>query len=218
MRIYITTSPNKLPVPFNYQQNLVGALHKWLGDNEIHDEISLYSFSWLSGSEKSKTGLNFRNGACWFISSPNIEFIKNIIAGIHEAPEIAFGMYVQEVTLKEVPQFGTKEHFRVASPIFIKRTIGKQIVHYSFEDENVNQLMSETLASKLRKAGLSSLKAKVYFDLSYPKPKTKVITYKGIKNKANLCPIIIEGDSKAIQFAWEVGIGNCTGIGFGALE
>jgi len=29
--------------------------------------------------------------------------------------------------------------------------------------------------------------------------------------------VIVEGDPRAVQFAWEVGVGNSTGIGFGAL-
>ena len=49
MRIYLRTTPNDVIVPFDYQQKIVGTIHKWLGNNEIHDKISLYSFSWLLG-------------------------------------------------------------------------------------------------------------------------------------------------------------------------
>ena len=48
MRIYLRTTPNDVIVPFDYQQKIVGTIHKWLGNNEIHDKISLYSFSWTS--------------------------------------------------------------------------------------------------------------------------------------------------------------------------
>ena len=41
MRIKLITTPNTIPVPFNYQEKLVGTLHKWIGENEIHDKISL---------------------------------------------------------------------------------------------------------------------------------------------------------------------------------
>ena len=43
MRIYIRTTPNSSVLPFDYQQKLIGTIHKWLGNNEIHDKISLYS-------------------------------------------------------------------------------------------------------------------------------------------------------------------------------
>ena len=49
MCIYLRTTPNDVIVPFDYQQKIVGTIHKWLGNNEIHDKISLYSFSWLLG-------------------------------------------------------------------------------------------------------------------------------------------------------------------------
>lgn len=52
MRIHISTTKNTSLVPFDYQQKLVGTIHKWIGDNSVHDRISLYSFSWLKGGKK----------------------------------------------------------------------------------------------------------------------------------------------------------------------
>ena len=37
MRIHLKTSANTTPVPFDYQQKLVGTIHKWIGNNSIHD-------------------------------------------------------------------------------------------------------------------------------------------------------------------------------------
>ena len=53
MRIHISTTKNTSLVPFDYQQKLVGTIHKWIGTNSIHDHISLYSFSWLKGGKKA---------------------------------------------------------------------------------------------------------------------------------------------------------------------
>jgi CRISPR/Cas system endoribonuclease Cas6 (RAMP superfamily) len=62
MRLHLSLTPNTEPVPFNYQHQLTGALHKWLGENELHDKISLYSFSWLRGrAERVDGGLNHRH-------------------------------------------------------------------------------------------------------------------------------------------------------------
>lgn len=44
MRLHLTLSPNTQVVPFNYQHQLTGAVHKWLGDNDLHDKISLSIF------------------------------------------------------------------------------------------------------------------------------------------------------------------------------
>ncbi len=57
----------------------------------------------------------------------------------------------------------------------------------------------------------------VSFDTSYENPKTKLVNYKGINIRASFCPVIVKGHPRAVQFAWEVGVGNSTGIGFGAL-
>jgi hypothetical protein len=52
MRIYLHLTPNTEPVPFNYQRALVGTFHRWLGENELHDDISLYSKKTGSSSDE----------------------------------------------------------------------------------------------------------------------------------------------------------------------
>ncbi|MGN9307593.1 CRISPR-associated endoribonuclease Cas6 [Enterococcus faecium] len=56
------------------------------------------------------------------------------------------------------------------------------------------------------------------FDRTYYAAKTKLVYYKNIGNKTSICPVIIEGTPEQIAFAWNVGVGNSTGIGFGALK
>jgi len=58
----------------------------------------------------------------------------------------------------------------------------------------------------------------VRFDLSYHRAGTKLVTYKNIKNRANWCPVIINGKAETKSFAWEVGLGNSTGVGFGGVK
>ena len=41
---------------------------------------------------------------------------------------------------------------------------------------------------------------------------------KGIENRASICPLIIIAKPETIAFTWNVGIGNSTGIGFGAIS
>lgn len=218
MRLYLKISPANQLLPWNYQQKLVGAFHKWLGPNKQHEGISLYSLSWLAGGKGEGKGIRFENGATWFISSPDTKLLKKVIHGIQAAPSIAFGMKVQEVAIKETPHFPSEAKFLLASPILVKRRTEDSIVHYTFDDERVDTLLTETLQSKLKKAGLEHEQIAVAFDRSYYKAKHKVIQYKNVKNKVNVCPVVLKGSSKAIGFAWDVGIGNSTGIGFGALK
>ncbi len=218
MRIYLKTTPNTEPVPYNYQAALVGALHKWIGWNEVHDSLSLYSLSWLSGNGKSKNGLHFSYGAKFFISSPDETFLKKLISGVRDSPNIQYGMSVVEINLQDTPKFTRQERFFMQSPILIKRNIEQQTKFFFPHDKESDKLMTETLCNKLRKIGMGNLDIKISFDQSYYNIRTKLVNYKGIENKATFCPIIIEGDPEAVALAWEVGIGNSTGIGFGAIK
>ena len=54
MRIHLKFKISNQTVPFDHQPLLVGAIHKWLGQNEEHGEISLYSFSRLEGGKATE--------------------------------------------------------------------------------------------------------------------------------------------------------------------
>ncbi len=221
MRIYLKITENTSIVPFDYQHLLLGTFHKWLGNNELHDEISLYSFGWLSGAEMSKEGFNFKQSAGWFISFVNPSVGEKLIFAIREMPELFNGMEVREIFIEREPQFGNEERFQLDSPILIRDYImtndKRRAVHLKYDDKKADELMTATLNRKLKKAGLN-YSAQVMFDRNYRNAKTKLVTINGIKNKANFCPVIIKGTPEAIAFAWNVGIGHSTGSGFGALK
>jgi len=79
MRLHFTLSANQQPVPFAYQHFLTGAFHKWLGANQLHDAISLYSLSWLDGSRMRGNTLDFPRGAHWFISLYDESHVETIV-------------------------------------------------------------------------------------------------------------------------------------------
>lgn len=218
MRLYLSVSANNKIVPFDHLPNLVGALHKWLGGNDIHDRLSFYSLSWLRrGQTLDKNGLVFPNGADWFISAYDTALIKKVVNGILNDPQIAFGMKVTAVTFRETPVFESGTRFRVGSPVLIKRNIDERQKHFTYKEPEADQFLTETFQYKLSKAGLPHTGATVRFDHEDPFAKTKISTYRGIQNKVNYCQVILEGSAEQIGFAWDVGIGNSTGIGFGSL-
>ena len=219
MRIHLRTTPSTSIVPFNYQGLLCGTLHKWLGINEHHDKLSLYSFSWLNNAEKRKDGFVFPNGSSWFISCHYEHMLKKLIEGIQNDPEMFNGLVVKEVTLQQNPSFGNEQVFRVANPVFIKRNVGERQHFYYFNDAESNQLLTENLQFKLKAAGLAFENASVTFITQNTGfvPKVKGFTYKGIFNKGSVCPVKVTGTPEQLAFAWNVGVGNSTGIGFGAL-
>jgi CRISPR-associated endoribonuclease Cas6 len=218
MRIHLSITKNRSIVPFDHVPSLVGALHKWLGKNEWHNQISLYSFSWLKGGTRGNNGLYFPRGADWFISSYDMPLVKRLIQGIQNDPIINYGLVVNGVTIQEDPDFKEIHSFTLASPVLIKRNDGEKTRHFLFSDKESDELLTETLTTKLEKAGLNTSGIRVAFNKDYAAPKTKLVTYNGIGNKASICPVTITGTPEQIAFAWNVGIGNSTGIGFGALN
>ena len=219
MRLQISTSPSTAPIPFNYQQKLTGVLHKWLGENnQEHGEISLYSFSWLQNTMVGKDGLSCPQSANWFISLYDVKRAREVLDRIRKSPELFCGMDVEEVTIIETPDLSNRELFFLGSPILIKRSENGKTTEYGYENSESGKLLVETLRTKMHKAGLPDDNTlQIEFDLSYEKKKKKLVWYDGISSKANMCPLIIKGNNTTKQFAWNVGIGSCTGIGFGSI-
>jgi CRISPR-associated endoribonuclease Cas6 len=221
MRLHLQLTPNTEKIPFNYQHQLTGALHKWLGQNDLHDKISLYSFSWLRGNvDTVNGGLNFPQGARWFISFWEEKYTEKLKNGIITDPELAYGMRVKSIKEQTIPEFGDEYRFKVASPVLVRknRDDGTR-EHLEYSDEEVDKIMSQRMQSKLKEAGFGDehLDIRILFDRDYKNSKTKLINIKGTRLKANICPVLLSGTDEAVKFAWDVGIGELTGSGFGAL-
>lgn len=218
MRIHLKIQTANKIIPFEHQPLLTGTIHKWLGKNDEHGKISLYSFSQLAGGKATKEGLRFEQDTSFFISSNILGLIKKLITGIQSDPSMFHGLIVSEIIIQEDPDLSDRELFFVASPIFIKRRNGEKVDHIKFDDPRANAYLKETLRTKMEQAGIMDESFTIHFETTYPKASTKLITYNGVKNRANWCPVIIEGKSETKQFAWNVGLGNSTGIGFGAIK
>lgn len=235
MRLHFLLSPASQPVDFNYNHFLAGAVHRWLGPgNRYHDGLSLYSVGNLQGGHAQNGVLNFRHGARWHISAPDTNegagFLQQIANAALENPAVCCGMEVVEIASQNTPEFGSKRVFRAESPIFIRGDkSGDLDPHILFDDPKAGDYLTQTLRHKLDKAGLNHLSesVKVYFDLSYPSPKTRLIRIKegfdkagnrkDFCKRASVCPVIVEGEPEAVRFAFNVGAGNLTGMGFGSL-
>lgn len=221
MRLHFTLTPNQQPVPFAYQHFLTGAFHKWLGKNPQHDEISLYSLSWLQGGFMKNGALDFKCGARWFISFHDDALANVIIDHALDDSEVCCGMRVVRIVQQQTPKFGSRYTFKVGSPVLAKsKEIDGKVKHYLYSDLEANATLTATLRHKLDRAGFDTAhnRVTVSFDRSYRNPKTKLVTIKdNISNRASICPVIVEGTPEAVQFAWNVGVGHGTGSGFGSL-
>lgn len=218
MRIHLKVAKSRTIIPFNHQPLLTGVIHKWLRENNEHGKVSLYSFSQLTSGSVISGGLKFEYGSSFFFSSHDPNLIKRMIDGIQTDPKMFHGLEICEIVFQNDPDLSHRELFSLASPIFIKRRIGENIQHILFDDHRAGDFLRETLITKMNIAGIVDEDIKVQFDTSYSKARTKLLTYNNVKNRASWCPVIIEGSSESKLFAWNVGLGNSTGIGFGAIK
>ena len=234
MKIKIEFTPNTIPVPFNYITNINGYLHKVIGNNnKYHDSLSLYSTSFLHGGvyNKKENNLNFPNGAIWYVSSPDKEFITSFIYNIYNNIDFIYGMKLNKVgvvkrDIKPINNGITKDLyvFPTKSPILLKRkdyTTNKNI-YYTFEDDNVitNEIMKNLIIKKANTFGLTINENdfEIGFDTTYNKKKIKWVDIKSVKNKACVCPIKIKTNNKKIvEFIYDIGVGHSTGSGLGFL-
>ncbi len=222
MRVQLVLSPNTESLPFNHLHQLTGTIHKWLGENAVHDGLSMYSFGWLRGGEVRKGSLEFQKGANWNISFFDDELAKQLLKGVLNEPSVAYGMQVLQVN-EIAPLFFGKQHIfhTDGSAILARQKRADNTREYLFWDSlAANELLTNLLRKKLSQAGFTRehLNVRVAFDRTYSNPRTRKISIRNIEHKGSECPVIIEGTPEAIHFAWLVGIGDLTGSGFGALR
>lgn len=227
MRLHFHLSPSREAVPFDYPYRLAGRFHAWLGQNALHDDLSLYSLSWLQSrtSRPTSEGLLFPNGASWFVSAPDTpqgqELLETIFAATSKSARVAYGMEIVETESQNTPEFGECQYFRAASPVLVRARTdsNRDHDHLPHYDERTSQILTQTLSKKLEKAGKTewAVGLEVRFDTNYAAAKTKLVTINNIRNKANFCPVIIQGHPEALKFAWNTGIGHGTGVCFGSL-
>lgn len=222
MRLQLHLTPNTQPVPFDHLHQLTGALHKWLGTNDLHDGLSLYSFGWLRGGESRNGTLHFPRGTQWSISFFDDDQARRLLAGMLHDPAVAYGMCIQEIREVAPPSFATAYCFRTdGSSIVIrqKRPDGSR-AYLLWDDPATDEALTQSFRRKLTAAGFGDedLDARIRFDRSYPNARTRKISVKGIHHRGSECPVVVEGTPQALHFAWTVGLGELTGSGFGAVR
>ena len=226
MRLNLTLSPNTDPVPFDHLHRLTGALHKWVGSNNaLHDGPSLYSIGWLQGGRAEDGALAFPEGARWRLSFFDDGAAKAALEGLLQDPSVFAGMRVTEAQQQTTPAFSEGYRFDVDAPVVARRRRDDGSREYLlYDDERADAALTRTLRRKMTAAGLDAepSNARVRFDRGYDGAHTKLATIEkdghAIKHKGSVCPVIVEGPPDASRFAWNVGVGELTGSGFGAVK
>lgn len=222
MKLNLTFTPNTVPVPFNYQNYLIEIFQRWLDHDNLREELGLYSLSWLSGSRAFRRQLCFPYGAHWSIGFHEAAAKKKLIEIISAQPQGFCGMEVAEIKCQYAPVFDNWWRFDVLSPV-LARDLDNPIYdkHFVFNEPQANKILTRTLQTKMYFAGFSRLQTAnvtVRFDNSYLRPKTKLVRVQNSPRIASVCPVIVEGNPAAVEFAWNVGVGHETNYCFGALK
>jgi CRISPR-associated endoribonuclease Cas6 len=223
MKFKVLLSPNREVVPFDYMHKLTGVFHYWLGPNDLHGILSLYSISMLQGGtlDVSKAGFNFPEGAWWEIGIHNAEIAERLIKGLLLKPPVFYGMEVRKVERLRAPEFRNRKFvFRANSPILLRKNTDKDRREFVlFDHPEATLCMHRVMDHKLEAAGLKDKVGQyaLYFDAGFNNPKTKLIRYKETDLKGSVCPVVAIGSSEFMDFAWSVGVGELTGSGFGSM-
>ena len=222
MRLQLQLTPNTQPVPFDHLHQLTGALHKWLGQNDIHDGISLYSFGWLRGGDSRNGALMFPKGATWSISFFDDERARQSLKGMLDKPVLGFGMNLLEIREVDPPVFQEQHYFMTDGSAIVvrqKRADGSR-AYILWDNPDADEILTQSFRRKLATAGFDGedLDVTVRFDRTYRAARTRKITIKGAQHRGSECPVIIAGTPEAQYFAWTAGLGELTGSGFGALR
>jgi CRISPR-associated endoribonuclease Cas6 len=220
MRLHFQLTSNETTVPFDHHHFLTGRFHKWLGENSVHDSISLYSLGWLRGGKTIEGGLTFPDGAEWFISSYDNAILEKLIGAARSDTSVCCGMHVEAIRIQDTPDFGPRFNFKVGSAVLARsKQVDGRVTHLLHSDEAADDALTQALRHKMDVAGIENehKQVRVKFDRTYQGARTKLVTIKGIGNRASICPVIVEGTPEAVQFAWNVGVGHLTGNGFGSL-
>jgi len=225
MRLIFKTSKSTEIVPFNNQTYLNGAINKWLGhNNKWHNVPGNYNISSLLGGKKVSNGLSFPNGAKIVVSFLDNEFIAALVDGMKKDPLINWGMRVDEEFEIELDSkiYGGKNFFFALSPILIKKTKeGERDIFLTYESENVNEVLTDSMANKLRciYPDVELFGFKIEFARDYGKTKKiKKVLIKNVINTASICPIIIYGKKETVELCYNLGIGRSVNSGFGCIS
>ena len=218
MRIHLKLTKNLEPVPFTYQEQMTELIHKWTEDYEYPGKVSLHSFSSLRRGRKIDDALSFENGSSFFISSWDNDFLRKIIESLNDNSDFSFGMNVYEIVIQETPDLSSIDFFRLASPVLICRMIDSKKEYFFHDDPQAGVLLAETIHTKMKSAGLETDESlSIVFNNACFRGKKKRVNYKGVSNPVSINPLIIKSKNETKQFIWNVGLGNSTGIGFGAI-
>ena len=239
LKITLKSKRNRLKIPFNYNHIVSAIIYNKIYDLEfaqkLHSSNSYKFFTFSSihihKFRQVKDGFLSQNGTIDFlISSPDDYLIKTLVEGFLEDQTVNFigeDLLVQKIELLPVPDFEEKVNVNTLSPIIVrtkKEVDGKlKIWDLNPGDEQFYRNLENNLINKYKEFnGLEETDKKIIISSEMRNVKRKRITIdKGEEqtfHRAFLMDLVLEGDLDLIKFAYDAGLGEKSGLGFGMVD
>lgn len=234
-KITVRTKNGNNILPFDNNYFMMSYLYRIIGyinpdfAADLHNarDFKHYTFSYVNPKEirPVKTGLKIIDNHLSFrVSSPNEEFIRYLVEGMLEHPEIKIGKVegtVENIELVKPPAIKHKLYMNTLSPVIVKKPVkrdGKLRSHELYPKDG--QFYTYLLAN-LRKRYSHFTKTpaenkNVHFEFLSFKPKRHNIN--GEHWRGSFGKLVMEGDPDLMRFAYEAGLGEKGSCGFGCVE
>lgn len=218
MRIKLTFGATSTPFTEPTQNYVNGVIHTILGKgNSYHDTFSNYSVSMLRGGKYTDKGLVYPNGGEVYVSSPDMEFIDTFLINlIHQQGLMLRDMKLLSYEVSEIKVHSDYDIIHTLSPILLK----KDNRRITFKDDGFIERLNEQSMAKLVKNGLTEadLKGFVIKPFHFENGQVKLPKVNNVVNPSSKVMLVVEGTPIARKTIYEMGLGNSTGCGFGAVK
>ena len=227
-------------LPYDHQYYLAACIYRTI--ERVNPEYSLelhkprkykhFTFSYLMAKKRRNTdkGILIEDDEIYFfISSPDAEFLRALVEGMLENPEMKIKNIdgvISEIKVLKQPEFRKIMKLKTISPIVVKKAVDAKISHGNKRIRWMNlyptdEEFCERLVSNLKKRftdyyGKNASDKDLKIEILNFKPKRHKIvnTY----HRCVLCDMVVEGDKELIKYGYEAGFGEKNAMGFGMVR
>ena len=230
---------DRIFLPWNYLDYLKGMFYEVMmrGDPEVarfaHEEgfqsegkrYKLFTFSLLypRHRERRSDGLIMWGEVNWFFSSPIPGIVEAFAAGMLMEGQVELGKARCDLARVEVmpaPEFSEEMNFRTLSPIVAStgRRSGDKFgkVFLNPDDPDFRRVLTENLVRKYKALFGEEPEGEVEIEPCEPY-KSKLFNVSGTNVRGYEMRLKLKGDPILIKLAYEAGLGERNGQGFGMI-
>ena len=191
-------------------------VNKLIGyNNSEHGKRSNFSFSKIYNVRIVNNTIYTKEGSYFYISSSDSGLLIKIINNIKGSKNETLLFKVTAVDLINDIEFIKGQEYKMimGSPLLLRDKQRNLLIG----DAEINNVILLRTKNYLKNNNLDSDDFSISID-DASNNRIKMITYKGIKNKVNKCNLIVKGNNEQLNFIFNNGVGESTGIGLGFIE